>query len=114
MIECFFFLTIIYPFIGFTTGGLWMYLKIGITLTIASIPSTAYGIMLSSIFESTRLTADFAAIFDIIFLVIAGYYKKLNVFWYMKYFSMFFYAYESISILIWSEINSLGGYTIYY
>lgn len=110
IIECFFFLTIIYPFVGFTTGGFWMFLKIGLTLTITSIPSTAYGIMLSSIFESTRLTADFAAFFDVTFLVIAGYYKRLDVFWFMKYFSLFFYAYESVSILIWSEIPNLGGY----
>lgn len=106
LMECFFFLIIVYPWIGFTSGFL-MFLKIGITLTITAIPSTAYGLMLSGMFESSALTTEMAPPFDVLLCLMAGVYIKLDQLWFVKYFTPFYYSNEAISILIWKEIHSL-------
>ena len=99
--------------VGFSQG-IELYFKLGLTLTIVAIPSTAYGLMLSGIFESTRLSSDVAPILDVMFLLMAGVYKKLDTFWYFKYGSIFFYANEALSLLIYSGIPELGELSIMY
>lgn len=109
-IECFCFLIVGYPIIGFAQG-FWQFLQIGISLTITSIPAAAYGMMMSGIYE--RNTADMAAGFDMIFFILAGVYIRLDRFWFMKFFTPFFYANESILILIWKNVTNLGKLVLY-
>lgn len=107
MLECFLFLGIVFPFITFL-HGFWMYLKIGFTLTMITIPATAYGLMLSGIFESSFLASSLAPPFDVTLILFGGVYIKLKTLGYLKYISLFFYASESISIIVWNETGSLS------
>lgn len=85
-----------------------MFIKIGCTLSMISIPGTAYGLMLSGIFESSMVATSLAPPFDIIFLLLGGIYVKLKLLWFLKYLSMFYYGTEALSIIIWSEANVLS------
>lgn len=115
MLQSFFFLSILYPFIGFLWAqGFLMYLKLGFILTITTIPATAYGHMLSIMSESTRITTEFASLFNMYFLIIAGFYKKLEYIWWAKYTSLFFYSYELMLILLWSDVDYLGNMVFFY
>lgn len=104
LLECFFFLIIVYPWINFANGFI-MFLKIGITLTITAIPATAYGLMLSGMFESSVLTTEMAPPFDVLLCLMAGFYIKLDRLWFTKYLTPFYYSNEAISILIWKACS---------
>lgn len=108
-IECFVFLGIVQPFVGFINGA-WMFAVVGVTLTLVAIPATAYGLMLSGLFESVSVTSAMAPPFDVVLCVVAGFYIKLRTFWYLRYLSPFFYANEAVMVLIWTNIDRLGEY----
>lgn len=87
-------------------------MKIGLTLSVISIPATAYGLMLSGIFESSLVATSLAPPFDIVLTLIGGLYVKLKTLWYLKYLSLLYYASEALSIVIWKETNALSTYDV--
>lgn len=106
-IECFVFLGIVFPFTNFLRG-IWLFLKMALTLSIISIPATAYGLMLSGLFESSMVATSLAAPFDVVLMVTGGIYIKLKLLWFLKYVSVFYYACEALSIIIWKQANVLS------
>lgn len=96
LIECFVFLAIIWPFV-----------VIGMTLTVAAIPSTAYGLMLSGLFESIAVSTAMAPPFDVFLCLAAGVYIRLKELWFLKYVSPFFYANEAVMVVVWKSIGHL-------
>lgn len=115
LVECFLFLAIVFPFISFF-HGFWMFLKLGLTLTTVSIPATAYGLMLSGIFESSFLATSLAPPIDVTMIVMGGVYIKLQTLWFLRYGSLFYYATEAVSIIVWNETNALSMrcFIVYY
>lgn len=109
LIECFVFLGIIYPFVGIIRG-VGMFAVIGVTLTLVAIPSTAYGLMLSGMFESITVATAMAPPFDVLLCLAAGVYIRLNQLWFLKYLSPFFYANEALMVVFWKPIAELGKY----
>lgn len=73
-----------------------------------SIPGTAYGLMLSGLFESSLVATSLAPPFDVFLMLIGGVYVKLKLFWFLRYFSMFFYGNEALSIIVWKETMDLS------
>lgn len=112
LIECTFFMAIIYPWLQFANGWL-LFVEIVLTLTMATVPATAYGLMLSGMFESSQLTTELAPPFDVLFCLLAGVYVRWDLMWYVKYFSLFFYSNEAISVLMWRDVQTLGKCVIY-
>lgn len=85
-----------------------MFLKIGFTLSLIATPGTAYGLMLSGLFESSMVATSLAPPFDVALVLIGGIYGKMQVLSELKYLSMFYYAAEALSIVIWNEANALS------
>lgn len=101
------FIFVIYPLIGFSTS-LWLCIEIAFTLAVSTFTSNAFGFMISSGTESTRIPTELAPPILMIFLLAGGIYKVVD--WpIMKYFSMFFYANEALSILYWTEVKTIGN-----
>lgn len=109
-VECFVFLAIVFPFVGFVSGA-WMFAVIGVTLTLVAVPSTAYGLMLSGMFESMAVATAMAPPFDVLLCVAAGVYIRLKQLWFLKYGSPFFYANEAVMLVIWKPIAELGEWS---
>lgn len=107
LVECFLFLGIVFPFISYL-NGFWMFFKIGLALTMISISANAYGLMLSGFFESSSLATSLAPPIDITLVLFGGVYIQLKTMWFLKYVSFFFYAMESFSIIVYSEIGALS------
>lgn len=87
-----------------------MYIQVAFTLSVISIPATAYGLMLSGIFESSLVATSLAPPFDVILLLTGGVYIKLKLLWFLKYVSVFYYGCEALSIIIWNQANVLSKY----
>lgn len=77
-----------------------------------TIPGTAYGLMLSGLFESSLVATSLAPPFDIVLLLTGGVYIKLKTLWFLKYLSLFYYANESLSIIVWKEAVDLSMHFI--
>lgn len=107
-LDGYFFLLVIYVNINFIED-FWHFLQIGFTLSIISITATAYGLMLSGVFETVRLTSELAPPIDLIMFLVCGFYIKLKLLYFLKYMSLFFYSMEALSIQIWSRVSEIGS-----
>lgn len=109
MIDAFSFLGIIYMFAGFSNGW-WLFIKFGLILTAAGVTASAYGCMISGFVESARLTSEIAPPFDLLFLILGGFYINLSSFSKLKFTSLFFFSNEALSVTYWHNISELGGF----
>lgn len=107
--SCFYsfaFVFVIYPIIGFSTN-FWLCIEFAFTLAVSTFTANSFGFMISSGTESTRIPTELAPPILMIFLLAGGIYKIVD--WpIMKYFSMFFYANEALSVLYWTEVKTIG------
>lgn len=110
---CFVYLSIAYPLVGFTRD-IWLYLKMGLTLTLSSIAATAEGIMLSCITGSAKIAPEIAPPLHTIFILVAGIYVMVDYYPRLKLVSIFFYTMEALSILFWSEVDYIGKYGTFF
>lgn len=105
-LHSFAFISIIYPFIGFGFG-FWLWLQICLTLALSSITANAFGFMISTCTESSRIPTELAPPILMIFLLAGGIYKIVD--WpVLKYLSMFFYVNEALSVLYWTQVKTIG------
>lgn len=95
---------ILYLWSGFM--NFWIFMKIGITLLIASFAANAYGLLISGILKT--VITDIASVFDLIFLCLSGIYMNLSSLPYARYFSPFFYTNEALLISFWSNVTEIG------
>lgn len=109
LIDAFAFLSIIYVFAGFA-NGVWLWLQLGIILTITAINAGAYGCMISGFFESARMTSEVAPPLDLLFLILGGVYINLSGFSLLKYISLFFYSNEALAVTYWHGITEIGWF----
>lgn len=113
IIKSFVPLFITYYFAGFYKG-FWLYFELAITLVITTFTANAYGLMLSGLFDSSKLTAEIAPPFDLVFLILAGVYINLHEFPYLRFISFFFFATEAMSTLFWHDVTTIGMIYIVY
>lgn len=98
-------LPILYLWAGFDMGAT-LYLKLGLTLMIASFAGNAYGLFISGVFKSVMM--EVANFFDIVFLSFSGIYLNVSAAPYFRYVSPFFFATEGLSITFWTTIKEIG------
>ncbi|KAJ6640947.1 Protein brown, partial [Pseudolycoriella hygida] len=98
------FILIVYSNVHFIQD-FWHFLQIGFTLSVTAIPATAYGLMLSGVFETVRLSSELSPPIDLFMFLISGFYIKLKLLWFLQYMSLFFFCMEALSIQIWSRIS---------
>lgn len=107
-LNAYVFLLIIYGNVNFIKD-FWHYLQIGFTLSMTAIPATAYGLMLSGVFETVRLSSELAPPIDLFMFLICGFYIKLKLLGFLQYISLFFFSIEALSIQIWNRVSEIGS-----
>lgn len=107
IIEAFTFLGVVYLFAGFS-NGIWLFIQLGLILSVTGMTANAYGCMISGLFESARMSSEIAPPFDLLFLVLGGVYVNLNAFSHLKFISLFFYSNEAMAVTYWHRITELG------
>ncbi|XP_020287473.1 protein brown-like [Pseudomyrmex gracilis] len=79
--------------------------------TTAAVCGTAYGLIMSSWIVDIEILTTVMIPLDLLFLLMAGMFYNLctlpNYLLYLKYFSIFYYANEAISIAYWSEVKNI-------
>lgn len=107
-IQCirpFFGLLITYNLAGFSKGIIF-FLEMWVSLVCLAITANAYGLMLAGIFRSVIL--EIPTVFNLIFISISGAYASLVDYPLLKYISLFFHAYEAMSIFYWYDVRQIG------
>jgi len=105
------FLSVIYGSIYYTRGFL-LYLTMGFLMSLSATSAVAYGMFLSSLFESDKMASECAAPFDLIFLIFGGTYMNVDSIPFIKYISLFFYTNEALMHNFWIDIDNIGEFTI--
>lgn len=104
-VRPFFGLLITYNLSGFTKG-ITFFVQLWLALVFLAFAANAYGLMLVGIFRSVIL--EIPPVFNMIFMSVSGAYANLGDYPVLKYISLFYYAYEAISIFFWHNINEIG------
>lgn len=103
------FLSVIYGSIYYTRGFL-LYLTMGFLMSLSATSAVAYGMFLSSLFESDKMASECAAPFDLIFLIFGGTYMNVDSIPFIKYISLFFYTNEALMHNFWIDIDNIGEF----
>ncbi|XP_043601119.1 protein brown-like isoform X3 [Bombus pyrosoma] len=110
VLKAIFFTTVIY-FILIAQIDLSNFLFYCLTTSVAAICSIAYGLVFSIWIENVDVITSIMVPIDMLFLLTAGMFynlrslpKYLTCF---KYFSIFFYLNEALSIIYWSRIEDI-------
>ncbi|XP_076481000.1 protein brown isoform X3 [Bombus vancouverensis nearcticus] len=110
VLKAILFTTVIY-FILITQINLSNFLFYCLTTSVAAICSIAYGLVFSIWIENVDVITSIMVPIDVLFLLTAGMFynlrslpKYLTCF---KYFSIFFYLNEALSIIYWSRIEDI-------
>lgn len=104
------FTTVIY-FILISQIDLLNFLFYCLITSTAAICGTAYGLMISIMIENIDIATSIMVPIDMLFLLTAGmFYNLRSLPTYLtcfKYFSIFFYLNEALSIIYWSRIDDI-------
>lgn len=98
-------LFITYNLAGFDKGIIF-FLEMWLTLIFLAFTANAYGLMLVGVFRS--LILEIPTVFNLIFMSVSGAYANLADFPSLKYTSLFYYAYEAMSIFFWYDVREIG------
>jgi len=101
------FFSVVFLSIYYTRGFL-LYISMGFILSLSAVAATAYGLFLSSLFETDKMASECAAPFDLIFLIFGGAYLNVNSIPFLKYISIFFYANEGLMFDFWKDVDNIG------
>ncbi|XP_076302770.1 protein brown [Lasioglossum baleicum] len=104
------FTTVIY-FILVTEVNLSNFLFYCLISSVTAFSSTAYGLMFSILFEDIDVATSIMVPIDMLFLLTAGMFYNLRslpaCLSCFKYFSIFFYLNEALSIIYWSRVDDI-------
>lgn len=98
-------LILTYNLAGFNKGIIF-FLEMWLTLICLAFTANAYGLMLVGVFRS--LILEIPTVFNLILMSISGAYANLADFPTLKYTSLFYYAYEAMSIFFWYDVDEIG------
>ncbi|KAJ9582323.1 hypothetical protein L9F63_003328 [Diploptera punctata] len=109
VVEPVLYLAIIFVIVDFADESLLMFMLLAGPIIVISNSATAYGCMLSALFESADLAAVVAVPVDLISLIMAGIFYNVRVLpvslvW-VKYLSQFYYANEALAVVHWSSVD---------
>lgn len=92
-------------------GGFIGYLTFCIPVIVCAVAATAYGCVVSAIFEDISTGSLLSVPFEQFTLLFCGIYLSLSDvpfhFAWVKYISMFYYGIEAVSILQWGQIDHI-------
>uniref|UniRef100_T1HYU4 Uncharacterized protein n=1 Tax=Rhodnius prolixus TaxID=13249 RepID=T1HYU4_RHOPR len=92
-------------------GGLSGFIQFCIPVIACSIAATAYGCLISAIFENISTGSLLSVPLEQISLLFCGIYMSLSDvpfhFAWVKYVSVFYYGLEAVSILQWSQVEKI-------
>ncbi|XP_067634341.1 protein brown isoform X2 [Eurosta solidaginis] len=100
------FFSIIYAAIYYTRGFM-LYLTMGFVLALSAIAATAYGLFLSSFFETVTMASECAGPFDLLFLIFGGAYYNVDSLPFIKFISLFFYSNEALMYNFWIDVDEI-------
>lgn len=103
-------LIITYNLAGFNKGIIF-FLEFWLTMIFLAFTANAYGLMLVGVFRS--LILEIPTVFNIIFMAVSGAYANLVDYPRLKYISLFYYAYEAMSIFFWYDVREIGELNLY-
>lgn len=103
-------LIITYNLAGFSKG-IEFFLEVWVTLIFLAVAANAYGLMLVGVFRSYIL--EVPTVFNLIFLSLSGAYVNLDDYPILKFSSLFYYAYEALSIFFWNDVSEIGKWINY-
>ncbi|KDR23584.1 protein scarlet-like isoform X2 [Zootermopsis nevadensis] len=109
VIEPILYLVIIFGVVDFSRGDLNMFFLMAVPVVIVSNSATAYGCMLSAVFESPAMASVAAVPIDLISFIMAGIFYNVralpaSITW-MKYLSQFYYSNEALAVVHWQEVD---------
>lgn len=105
--KSFLFFSVVYGFIYFERGFT-LFLSMGLVLSLSAIVATGYGLFISSIFETEKMSTECAAPFDLLFLIFGGAYYNVDSLPFLKYLSLFFYSNEALMYSFWINVDNIG------
>ncbi|XP_014279356.1 protein scarlet [Halyomorpha halys] len=92
-------------------GGFTGFLIFCVPVIMSSIAATAYGCVISAVFEDVSTGSLVSVPYEQFCLLFCGIFMSLNDvpfhFAWVKYISIFFYGLEAVSILQWSQIDRI-------
>ncbi|GFG34519.1 hypothetical protein Cfor_11530 [Coptotermes formosanus] len=111
VIEPLIYLAIIFGVVDFARGDINLFFLMAVPVVFVSNSATAYGCMLSGIFESPTMATIAAVPIDLISLLMAGIFYNVRVLpasvaW-MKYLSQFYYSNEALAVVHWQEVEHI-------
>lgn len=98
-------LSITYYFAGFTKGILF-FIEMWLTMIFLAFTANAYGLFLVGVFRQYIL--EVPTVFNLIFMSVSGAYVNLDEYPILKFTSLFYYAYEALSIFFWNDVIEIG------
>uniref|UniRef100_A0A1A9X4G9 ABC transporter domain-containing protein n=1 Tax=Glossina brevipalpis TaxID=37001 RepID=A0A1A9X4G9_9MUSC len=104
--KSFLFFSVVYGFIYFERGFI-LFLSMGLVLSLSAVAATGYGLFISSIFETEKMSTECAAPFDLLFLIFGGAYYNVDSLPFLKYFSLFFYSNEALMYSFWIDVDNI-------
>uniref|UniRef100_A0A1A9VCA6 ABC transporter domain-containing protein n=1 Tax=Glossina austeni TaxID=7395 RepID=A0A1A9VCA6_GLOAU len=104
--KSFLFFSVVYGFIYFERGFA-LYLNMGLVLSLSAVVATGYGLFISSIFETEKMSTECAAPFDLLFLIFGGAYYNVDSLPFLKYLSLFFYSNEALMYSFWIDVDNI-------
>jgi hypothetical protein len=111
VIEPLIYLAIIFAVVDFARGDINLFFLMAVPVMFISNSATAYGCMLSGIFESPTMATIAAVPIDLISLLMAGIFYNIRVLpasvaW-MKYLSQFYYSNEALAVVHWQDVEHI-------
>nr|QEO19124.1 brown [Limnogonus franciscanus] len=92
-------------------GGVYGFVQFCVPVVACSMVATAYGCLISTVFESVATGSLVSVPFENVTLTFCGIFLSLSDvplhFAWVKYVSVFYYALEAISILQWTQIDTI-------
>uniref|UniRef100_A0A0A1WSU4 Protein brown n=1 Tax=Zeugodacus cucurbitae TaxID=28588 RepID=A0A0A1WSU4_ZEUCU len=104
--KAYVFFSVIYGTVYYARGFM-LYLTMGLVLGLSAVAATAYGLFLSSFFETATMATECAAPFDLVFLIFGGAYYNVDSIPYVKYISLFFYSNEALMYNFWINVDEI-------
>ncbi|XP_059480900.1 protein scarlet-like [Neocloeon triangulifer] len=106
----FFYVLLIFSVVGLN-GGFLGFLALCVPVMLCAASATAYGCMMSALFESVSTASLLSVPIDLVTISFSGLFLRLSslpiyLSW-LKYLSQFYFSNEAVSILQWQQVTDL-------
>ncbi|XP_065345622.1 protein white-like isoform X1 [Cloeon dipterum] len=110
IIGPFFYVMLIFCVVGLN-GGVLGFLALCIPVMMCAASASAYGCMMSALFESVSTASLLSVPIDLVTIAFSGLFLRLSslpayLSW-LKYLSQFYFSNEAVSILQWQQVSGI-------